>query len=95
MQLTAEQVQQYETDGYLFFEGLFTPGECELLREHAFSDRMERWRGAKHAGGFALTVSGAEKQGSSGHLLDEQGNLCELTRGQPSGVINMVGIAGL
>ena len=50
MQLTAEQVQQYETDGYLFFEGLFTPGECELLREHAFSDRMERWRGAKREG---------------------------------------------
>lgn len=38
MELSAEQLHQYESEGYLFFEELFTPREIELLREHAFSE---------------------------------------------------------
>ena len=53
---------------------------------HASARReVERLRRAKHAGGFALIASGPEKRGSSGSLLDEQKNLCELTRVHPSG----------
>jgi len=47
MQLRPDQLRQYETDGYLFFENLFTPREMELLREHAFSETMTRSHGAK------------------------------------------------
>jgi ectoine hydroxylase len=47
MQLSPEQLRQYDLDGYLFFEGLLTPRESELLREHAFRDAMARSRGAK------------------------------------------------
>jgi len=37
MRLSSEQLHQYRREGYLFFQGLFTAHETELLREHAFS----------------------------------------------------------
>jgi ectoine hydroxylase len=54
MPLSSEQLQQYERDGYLFFEGLFTPREAELLREHAFSESMARSQGAKAEDGTSV-----------------------------------------
>ena len=33
MKLTPEQIAAYETDGYLFFPGLFTPAEIAVLNE--------------------------------------------------------------
>jgi L-proline 4-hydroxylase len=47
MQLAPDQLRQYETDGYLFIEGLFTAEETDLLREHAFSAAMARSQGVK------------------------------------------------
>lgn len=47
MRLSSELLQQYERDGYLFFESLFTARETELLREHAFAESMARSQGAK------------------------------------------------
>lgn len=40
MRLSNEQRRQYEENGYLFFESLFTPREVELLCEHAFAESM-------------------------------------------------------
>jgi len=31
VKLSQEQIQQFESDGYLFFPGLFTPGEIKIL----------------------------------------------------------------
>ncbi len=47
MRLGSEELRQYESDGYLFFESLFTPRQAELLRERAFCEAMLHSRGAK------------------------------------------------
>ena len=33
MQLSAQQIERFDRDGYLFFDSLFTPREIAVLRE--------------------------------------------------------------
>jgi Protein involved in biosynthesis of mitomycin antibiotics/polyketide fumonisin len=48
MRLNDQQLQQFDKDGYLFFEGCFTPEEATLLKSEADKvyamDREEVWR---------------------------------------------------
>ena len=42
MKLTAEQIQQFESDGYLFFPSLFTPEEIKVLTDEVPSLYAQR-----------------------------------------------------
>ena len=47
MRLTSEQLQRYDHDGCLFFEGFFSPAEVELLKERVFSETLLSSPGTK------------------------------------------------
>ncbi len=68
MKLTAAQMQQFHTEGWLFLPNLFTEEEIEVLRDESAavlaSDRQEIWRekgGAPRTAFAAHTYSEAHK----------------------------------
>ena len=65
MQLTAEELKQFDEQGYLFFPGKFSPEEAALLKHEAEAvyamDRKEVWR---ESSGVARTAFAA-------HLYNE------------------------
>ena len=60
MKLTQQQMEQFDKEGYLFFENMFSPEEAKLLREEAANvyamDRQEVWR---ESSGVARTAFAA------------------------------------
>lgn len=60
MKLSQQQMEQFDKEGYLFFENMFSPEEAKLLREEAANvyamDRQEVWR---ESSGVARTAFAA------------------------------------
>lgn len=60
MKLSQQQMEQFDKEGYLFFENMFSPEEAKLLREEATNvyamDRQEVWR---ESSGVARTAFAA------------------------------------
>lgn len=65
MQLTQEQIKQFDEDGYLFFPECFSREEAQLLKAHASDiyqqERKEIWRES----------SGAPRTAFAAHTYDE------------------------
>ncbi|MEH6633756.1 MAG: phytanoyl-CoA dioxygenase family protein [Halopseudomonas aestusnigri] len=62
MQLTDQQLADFDKDGYLFFPGMFSPEEATLLKQEANTvyamDRKEVWR---ESSGVARTAFAAHR----------------------------------
>ena len=60
MQLTAQQLEQFAEEGYLFLPGCFSEREVAILRDEAdriyASDRQEVWREKTGAPGTAFAA---------------------------------------
>ena len=78
MKLTAEQMAQFDRDGYLFMPGLFTPEEARVLNNAATDvyaqDRKEVWR---ESSGVARTAFAAHQYNEAFGRLGRHPRLIE------------------
>jgi len=78
MKLTAEQLAQFDRDGYLFMPGLFTPEEARVLNNAATDvyaqDRKEVWR---ESSGVARTAFAAHQYNEAFGRLGRHPRLIE------------------
>ncbi len=78
MRLTPAQLEQFNREGYLFLEGLFTPEEAGLLKEEAENiyklDREEVWR---EKSGIARTAFAAHTYNEAHRRLGSHPRLIE------------------
>ncbi len=78
MQLTNEQLRQFDESGYLFFPGMFSPEEAAVLKQASAevyaSDRTEVWR---EASGVARTAFAAHQYNEAFRCLGAHPRLIE------------------
>ena len=78
MNLTKEQLEEFDKSGYLFFPGLFSPDEAALLKKESqnvyASDRKEVWR---ESSGVARTAFAAHTYNEAFSCLGAHPRLIE------------------
>ncbi|WNJ99857.1 phytanoyl-CoA dioxygenase family protein [Thalassospiraceae bacterium LMO-JJ14] len=78
MQLSEQELKQFDQDGYLFFPGMFSPEEAALLKREAEAiyalDRKEVWR---ESNGVARTAFAAHKYNEAFRRLGAHPRLIE------------------
>lgn len=78
MQLSEQELKQFDKDGYLFFPGMFSPEEAALLKREAEAiyaqDRKEVWR---ESNGVARTAFAAHKYNEAFRRLGAHPRLIE------------------